>query len=197
MATDQTNVKMQNQTHTLPHWGTYYTFHDPFRNPYTGNFSIFDAIFNVLTIIAWILMARHFWVSAKCLYLQYHEERIFLELLNTPQEERSNKVLDLCFQHIRCPQFQTNEMLAHVDNKLLLGEKHGKNLVVEALDEVEKIPRDKFGEPSFFYTLKEVMLMRSDFENWFGARYDDVKEILEKGREEGVGFGSGVNWTKA
>jgi hypothetical protein len=120
------------------------------------------------------------------IYLRTHDGRydVFLELLNTPQEERSNKALDLCFQYIQSSRFRTDEMLARVDSKLLLGEQCGENLIVQALDKAEKRLRMKNGDLMLFCSVKDYILMRPKFDGCYEPRHDAVKKILHKRREE-------------
>jgi hypothetical protein len=83
-----------------------------------------------------------------------------------------------------------DEMLAHVESKFLLEEKGRGDLVVQTMEEAEHGPRGINGNFHLFYSLKDFVMMRPRF-ILFEPRYEAVKEILDRVREERAGVGRG------
>jgi hypothetical protein len=146
-------------------------------------------------------MIRFWWAVFIFTYVRARRcERydILLELLDTSKEERSDKILDLCFSYIESPRFQTDELLGHVEDKFLLGEESADDPVIRAMKKAENEPKRSDQRRDVWKGFADYMRMRINFRlfapRYNQASYEVVKEIIDRAREERAGIGRGEDW---
>jgi len=141
-------------------------FFDHFSNPFwdcDGRFSLILSILNIVHYFAWIQIIRLFWAMFMSTYVRarrWERHDILLELLDTPKDKRSDKIIELCFSYVRRPQFQTDELLRHIVEKLLLGEKSADDPIIRVMKKAENEPKRGYQKPDLWKSFVDSIKMR-------------------------------------
>lgn len=163
-----------------------------------GKFSIMLIIVRLFLFLMEVFFIRYLFTYFMATYtgVRYLErEAILRDLFDTPKDQRDEKLLDLCFKYIERPEFQTDELLSHVEGKFSLGEKGRGDPVLQKIEEAERKPllKDRKGETSMFQSYEDFLKMRLTSRS-FHLTQDAVREIIDRAKEERAGVGRGDNW---